>query len=87
MGWPLQLKDVQVPREDTPIDMGFFNNRYKLFVNAIGSVSDRIDAFGEVSDTLITAGLARLNSALGPMLAKVTQAADQGFLVARSHNR
>ena len=82
MGQPLLLKDLIVPTDRTPLTRDFFNTRFTRLVNTLNSLQSQLDVFSGIQDTLVQAGLERLNLSLGPLLTQLQAAADQGFLMA-----
>ena len=79
----LRFEDLRV-RDSQDIDRDFFNRRFRLIVEALNSLGVELDRIGGASDSLVTLGLARVNEVLGPALAQVSAAAENGFLVATS---
>lgn len=82
MGQIIQLKDVLVPVDRTPMTRDFYNLRYAAFVNAINSVGTRMDGYDAAVTNLVSVGLQRINDTLGPLLTVLQSAAQTGFLVA-----
>jgi hypothetical protein len=81
---PIQLKDLIVPTDRTPLDRDFFNTRFKKIVDGISANAARLDALQSLSDDLVQLGLERLNLSLGPLLTQLQEAANQGFLMVKS---
>lgn len=79
----LRFEDLRA-RDNQSIDRDFFNRRYKLIAEAIAAIADQVDGVASDSDNLVKLGLVRVDEVLGPLLAKVQAASQQGFLVAKS---
>jgi len=79
----LRFEDLRA-RDNHKIDRDFFNKRYRLIAEAIMSIAQEVDGVAEDSDSLVSLGLVRVNEVLGPLLAKVQAASEEGFLVAES---
>jgi hypothetical protein len=87
MSGNLRFEDVRVDessRRDSRLGEEFFNRRFRLLVEAINSLESRLLSIEATNSSLVSLGLARINEVLGPALTKVQQAADLGFLIARS---
>jgi hypothetical protein len=79
----LRFEDLRA-RDNQKIDREFFNRRYRLIAEAISAIADEVNGVSEDSDNLVSLGLIRVNEVLGPLLAKVQAASENGFLVAES---
>ena len=79
----LRFEDLRA-RDNQSIDRDFFNRRYKLIAEAIAAIADQVDGVAADSDNLVKLGLVRVDEVLGPLLAKVQAASQEGFLVAES---
>jgi hypothetical protein len=79
----LRFEDLRA-RDNQKIDRDFFNKRYRLLAGAITALSEEIGGIASDSDNLVSLGLVRVNEVLGPLLAKVQAASQEGFLVAES---
>jgi hypothetical protein len=82
----VRFEDLRV-RDSQALDRDFFNRRYRLIVESLNELATEIAAMSTASDNLVTLGLARVNEVLGPALARVSAAAESGFLVATSASR
>jgi hypothetical protein len=79
----LRFEDLRV-RDQNELDRDFFNRRFRLIAEAIIGLSEEVGRVTSDSDRLVTLGLNRVNEVLGPLLAKVQAASENGFLVATS---
>ena len=79
----LRFEDLRV-RDSQALDRDFFNRRYRLIAEAIGSLGEEVASVTGDTDRLVALGLNRVNQVLGPLLAKVQAASENGFLVAAS---
>lgn len=76
--------DLHVPSDRTPVDRQFFNKRFKAIYDQLSAMDAAVSSYGAAEATLVELGLARLNETLGPLLATLQNAADLGFMLARS---
>lgn len=79
----LRFEDLRV-RDAQALDRDFFNRRYRLIAEAIGALGEEVASVTGDTDRLVALGLNRVNEVLGPLLAKVQAASENGFLVATS---
>ena len=79
----LRFEDLRV-RDNQALDRDFFNRRYRLIAEAIGALGEEVASVTGDTDRLVALGLNRVNEVLGPLLAKVQAASENGFLVATS---
>jgi hypothetical protein len=79
----LRFEDLRV-RDQNELDRDFFNRRFRLIAEAIISLSEEVATVTGDTDRLVALGLNRVNEVLGPLLAKVQAASENGFLVAPS---
>jgi hypothetical protein len=79
----LRFEDLRV-RDQNELDRDFFNRRFRLIAEAIIALSEDVGRVTTDSDRLVALGLNRVNEVLGPLLAKVQAASENGFLVATS---
>lgn len=79
----LRFEDLRV-RDAQALDRDFFNRRYRLIAEAIGALGDEVASVTGDTDRLVALGLNRVNEVLGPLLARVQAASENGFLVATS---
>jgi len=79
----LRFEDLRV-RDRQDLDRDFFNRRYRLIAETYAKLDARVSATAEATDRLVELGLVRVNEVLGPLLAKVQAASENGFLVAHS---
>ena len=79
----LRFEDLRV-RDQQSLDQDFFNRRFRLIAETITKLDAGLRDVNTATDNLVALGLVRVNDVLGPLLAKVQAAAENGFLVARS---
>ena len=79
----LRFEDLRV-RDAQALDRDFFNRRFRLIAEALGQLGTEVTSVTTDTDRLVTLGLTRVNEVLGPLLAKLQSAAENGFLVATS---
>jgi hypothetical protein len=79
----LRFEDLRV-RDQQALDRDFFNRRYRLNTEAIAALGEDVASVTGDTDCLVALGLNRVNEVLGPLLAKVQTASENGFLVATS---
>lgn len=79
----LRFEDLRV-RDQQTLDRDFFNRRFRLIAETISKLGTGLDSVNDATDNLVALGLVRVNEVLGPLLAKVQAASENGFLVARS---
>lgn len=79
----LRFEDLRV-RDQQSLDRDFFNRRFRLIAETIAKLGSDLEGVNEATDNLVSLGLVRVNEVLGPLLAKVQAASENGFLVARS---
>ena len=79
----LRFEDLRV-RDQQALDRDFFNRRFRLIAESLGQLNDEVESVTDDTDRLVALGLNRVNEVLGPLLAKVQAAAENGFLVATS---
>ena len=79
----LRFEDLRV-RDSQALDRDFFNRRYRLIAEAIGSLGEEVASVTGDTDRLVALGLTRVNEVLGPLLSKVQAVSENGFLVATS---
>lgn len=66
------------------VDADFFNRRYNLIVSAVAEAMAAAQLYGTVSTQLLQLGLDRVDGVLGPLLIRLSSAAELGFLIAQS---
>jgi len=81
----LRCEDLRV-RDSQSLDRDFFNRRFRLIAEALGQLGTEVTAVTTDTDRLVTLGLTRVNEVLGPLLARLQAAAENGFLVAASES-
>jgi hypothetical protein len=79
----LRFEDLRV-RDSQSLDRDFFNRRFRLIAEALGQLGTEVTSVTTDTDRLVTLGLTRVNEVLGPLLARLQAAAENGFLVAAS---
>ena len=79
----LRFEDLRV-RDQNELDRDFFNRRFRLIAEAIIGLSEEVGTVTGDTNRLVALGLNRVNEVLGPLLAKVQAASENGFLVAPS---
>lgn len=79
----LRFEDLRV-RDQNELDRDFFNRRFRLIAEAIIALTEEVASVTGDTDRLVALGLNRVNEVLGPLLAKVQAASENGFLVATS---
>jgi len=79
----LRFEDLRV-RDQQDLDRDFFNRRFRLIAESIAKINAGLEDVNDATDNLVALGLVRVNEVLGPLLAKVQAASENGFLVARS---
>lgn len=79
----LRFEDLRV-RDNQDLDRDFFNRRYRLIAEALGTLDTQLTRINSATDNLVTLGLTRVTEVLGPALATASAAAENGFLVATS---
>jgi len=78
----LRFEDLRV-RDQQTLDRDFFNRRFRLIAETITKLNTGLEQVNDATDNLVALGLVRVNEVLGPLLAKVQAASQNGFLVAR----
>ena len=79
----LRFEDLRV-RDQQPLDRDFFNRRFRLIAETFGQLNAEVTSVTTDTDRLVALGLTRVNEVLGPLLAKLQAASENGFLVATS---
>jgi hypothetical protein len=79
----LRFEDLRV-RDQQALDRDFFNRRFRLIAETFGQLNEDVTSVTTDTDRLVALGLIRVNEVLGPLLAKVQAASENGFLVATS---
>ena len=79
----LRFEDLRV-RDSQALDRDFFNRRFRLIAETFGQLDEDVTSVTTDTDRLVALGLNRVNEVLGPLLAKVQAASENGFLVATS---
>jgi len=76
--------DLFVPSDRTQLDRIFFNKRFSAIFSEFSDLDSRMTIYDAQVANLVAVGLQRINDLLGPMLAKIQQASDLGFLQCQS---
>src|SRR5262252_1160926 len=76
--------DLFVPSDRTQLDRPFFNKRFSAIYNEFADIDGRMSIYDAQVADLVAVGLQRVNDLLGPMLAKIQQASNLGFLQCQS---
>lgn len=84
MTLPVKLTDLLVTSQHTIVDLSFFNQKFSLLFNGLDNLDARMTVYDAQVANLVSTGLDRLNTALGPMLITLQTAAQLGFLQCES---
>jgi hypothetical protein len=76
--------DLQVPASGADLDYLFFNTRFMAIVNAVNELAATQAGYATTESDLVSLGLDRINTVLGPLLTLLQEAATTGFLVANA---